>query len=97
VRIQVSQYVQSQLLKLAHFLMPSESCNAPSQTEETLELPEPPNNANSGPVGLADVASNTQNEQSGEPVELSGGCEQLCKEERVPEHEQSLPVDKIEE
>jgi hypothetical protein len=68
---------------------------------ETLELsnvtPEPPKTANSGSVGLAVVASNTHNEQPEEPIESSGACDQVCKEERVPNREQSLPVDKIED
>jgi hypothetical protein len=68
---------------------------------ETLELPnitpEPPTTANIGSVGLAVVASNTQNEQSEETTGFPGTRDQVCKGERVPKHEQSLPVDKTEE
>jgi hypothetical protein len=93
--------VQSQQSELAHILTSSESCDGPNRMRETLELsnitPESPKTANSGSVGIAVVASDTQNEQLEEPIELSGACDQVCKEERVPNHEQSLPVDKIEE
>jgi hypothetical protein len=66
---------------------------------ETLDLsnvtPEPPKTANSGSVGLAGVASNTENERLEKTTGFSEACDQVCKEERVPKHEQSLPVDKI--
>jgi hypothetical protein len=68
---------------------------------ETLELPnitpERPTTSNSGSVEPTVVASNTQNEQLEETSGLSGACDQVCEEERVPNHEQSLPVDKIED
>jgi hypothetical protein len=66
---------------------------------ETLELSninsEPPKIAGSDSVGLTVVASNTQNDQLEETAGFSGACDQICKEERVAKHEQSLPVDKI--
>jgi hypothetical protein len=68
---------------------------------ETLDLsnvtPEPPKTANSGSVELTVVAGNTYNEQLEETTGFSGTRDQLCKEERVPNREQSLPVDKIDE
>jgi hypothetical protein len=80
-----------QQLRLANFLTYPESCNAPNRMGETLELsnvtPEPPTTANSGSVGLADVGSNTQNEQLEKTTGFSGACDQVCKEERVPNHE----------
>jgi hypothetical protein len=68
---------------------------------KTLELSnitlERPKTSNSGSVGIAVVASDTKNEQLEGPIELTGACDQVCKEERVSNREQSLPVDKIEE